>query len=59
MNSNNTTREVTYPAAGQEVYLPVGGTDPDFYIPAEWERGDRGFLQWTWKFLGHLGRRQR
>lgn len=59
MNSNNATRAVTYPAAEQEIYLPVGGADPDFYIPAEWESGDLGFLQRTRKFLGLLSHRQR
>ncbi|MGO4805979.1 hypothetical protein AB4089_12700 [Arthrobacter sp. 2MCAF15] len=35
-----------FPAPGQELYLPFGGTDPDFYIPAECERRDRGFSRW-------------
>jgi len=35
-----------FPAPRQELYLPFGSTDPDFYIPADPERGDRGFSRW-------------
>jgi hypothetical protein len=35
-----------FPAPGEELYLPFGSTDPDFHIPADCERGDRGFSRW-------------
>jgi hypothetical protein len=35
-----------FPAPGQELYLPFGSTDPDFYIPADCERGARGLSRW-------------
>jgi hypothetical protein len=35
-----------FPAAGQDVYLPFGGTDPDFYIPADHERKSGGISRW-------------
>jgi hypothetical protein len=35
-----------FPAPGQELYLPFGATDPDFYIPADCDRTGRGFSRW-------------
>ena len=37
---------VDFPAPGQELYLPFGATDPDFYIPADCDRTGRGFSRW-------------
>ncbi|GGI91871.1 hypothetical protein [Pseudarthrobacter scleromae] len=37
---------VGFPAPGQELYHPYGGTDPDFYIPADCDRPARGFSRW-------------
>lgn len=40
-------RDVTeFPAPGQELYHPYGGTDPDFYIPADCDRTAGGFSRW-------------
>ena len=46
MNSQEKGSAVEFPAPGQELYLPFGATDPDFYIPADCERTDRGFSRW-------------
>lgn len=51
MTSNEIDEAVTSPAPGLELYLPIGATDPDFYIPAEWQREERGLRQWMRKFL--------
>lgn len=46
MNPQEQNNVAEFPAPGQELYLPLGGTDPDFYIPAEHERRDSGFSRW-------------
>ena len=46
MNSQEKGSAVDFPVPGQELYLPFGATDPDFYIPADCERTDRGFSRW-------------
>ena len=33
-------------AGGQPLYLPFGGTDPDFYFPADYERKSGGISRW-------------
>jgi hypothetical protein len=46
MDSQEKDTVTDFPAPGQELYLPFGGTDPDFYIPADCDRKDRGFSRW-------------
>jgi hypothetical protein len=50
---------IEFPAPGQELYLPFsaagGAADPDFYIPADCERKDRGFSRWL-RALPFFGR---
>ncbi|RKR15602.1 hypothetical protein C8D78_3125 [Arthrobacter oryzae] len=46
MDSQEKDTVPDFPAPGQELYLPFGGTDPDFYIPADCDRKDRGFSRW-------------
>ncbi|AXJ08723.1 hypothetical protein [Arthrobacter sp. PM3] len=38
--AGQTTAEV------RELYLPFGGTDPDFYIPADRDRTSGGISRW-------------
>ena len=48
------------PAAPADFYLPAGGaggTDPDFYIPADCDRTGRGFSRWL-RALPVFGRRR-
>lgn len=42
---------VTFPASDEEVYLPRGGTDPDFYIPAEWQHRERSWKRLVQRFV--------
>lgn len=51
MTSSDTKTAASFPAPGEEVYLPRGGTDPDFFIPAEGKRGERRFMRWIRKRL--------
>lgn len=51
MTSENMKTATSFPAPGEEVYLPRGGTDPDFYIPAEGSRGERRVMRWIRKRL--------
>jgi hypothetical protein len=46
-----------FPAAGQQLYLPFGGTDPDFYIPADHERNSGGISRW-FRSLPVFGRKR-
>lgn len=46
MDSKDTNSVVEFPAPGQELYLPFGATDPDFYIPADCDRKAGGFSRW-------------
>jgi hypothetical protein len=46
MDSKDTNSVVEFPAPGQELYLPFGATDPDFYIPADCDRTAGGFSRW-------------
>ena len=46
MDSKDTNNVVEFPAPGQELYLPFGATDPDFYIPADCDRKAGGFSRW-------------
>jgi hypothetical protein len=46
MDSQEKDSTIEFPAPGQELYLPFGATDPDFYIPADCERQDHGFSRW-------------
>ncbi|OAE02973.1 hypothetical protein A6A22_17270 [Arthrobacter sp. OY3WO11] len=48
---------VGFPAPGQELYHPYGGTDPDFYIPADCDRPARGLSRWL-RALPVFGRQQ-
>lgn len=50
---------VTFPAPGEEVYLPPGGVDPDFFIPAEWQRGERRWKRLVQRLRRRLRLRQR
>jgi hypothetical protein len=34
------------PAGSRALYLPFGGTDPDFYFPADHERKSGGISRW-------------
>ncbi|BCW77978.1 hypothetical protein NicSoilB11_43030 (plasmid) [Arthrobacter sp. NicSoilB11] len=45
MSSNDTKTAAPFPPQAQEVFLPRGGTDPDFYMPAEWGRGERSWMK--------------
>jgi hypothetical protein len=56
MNPQEQNAVVDFPAPGQELYLPFGGTDPDFYIPAEHERPSGGLSRWL-RDLPVFGRR--
>jgi hypothetical protein len=40
ITAGQTTAEV------RELYLPFGGTDPDFYIPADRDRTSGGISRW-------------
>ncbi len=51
MTSNDTKPATSFPAPCEEVYLPPGGTDPDFYIPAEGERRERRSIRWIRRHL--------
>lgn len=46
MELQNQKDAAVFPAPGQELYHPYGGTDPDFYIPADCDRTARGFSRW-------------
>src|SRR4029453_3933783 len=46
MDSKDTNNVVEFPAPGQDLYLPFGATDPDFYIPADCDRNAGGFSRW-------------
>ncbi len=46
-----------FPAPGQELYHPYGGTDPDFYIPADCDRPAGSFPRWL-RALPVFGRRR-
>lgn len=46
MDSQDKNNVADFPAPGQELYLPFGATDPDFYIPADCDRTDRGLSRW-------------
>ncbi|WP_284975194.1 hypothetical protein [Arthrobacter sp. efr-133-TYG-104] len=46
MDAKDTNTVVEFPAPGQELYLPFGATDPDFYIPADCDRKANGFSRW-------------
>jgi hypothetical protein len=46
MDLQDNKSPMEFPAAGQELYHPYGGTDPDFYIPADCDRPGRGFSRW-------------
>ena len=46
MNPQEQNKVAEFPAPGQELYMPFGATDPDFYIPAEHERRNFGFSRW-------------
>jgi hypothetical protein len=56
MDGQNKIAKAEFPAPGQELYHPYGGTDPDFYIPADWERPTRGLPRWL-RALRVFGRR--
>jgi hypothetical protein len=45
MDPQDKNNVAEFPAPGQELYLPFGATDPDFYIPADCDRA-RGFSRW-------------
>ncbi|HCB60151.1 MAG TPA: hypothetical protein DEP82_20160 [Arthrobacter bacterium] len=45
MYSKDKDNVVEFPAPGQELSLPFGATDPDFYIPADCDRTG-GFSRW-------------
>ncbi|MDQ1060182.1 hypothetical protein QFZ23_004083 [Arthrobacter globiformis] len=45
-----------FPAPGQELYLPFGATDPDFYIPADCDRRSGSLSRWL-RALPVFGRR--
>jgi len=45
MSSNDTKTAAAFPSQAHEVFLPRGGTDPDFYIPAEWGRGEQRWMK--------------
>lgn len=51
MNSNDTKTATSFPPEDQEVFLPLGGTDPDFYIPAEGSQGERRWMKRIQKCL--------
>ncbi len=44
MDPQDQNNVADFPAPGQELYLPFGATDPDFYIPADCDRAGRGIL---------------
>ncbi|GAA3401395.1 MULTISPECIES: hypothetical protein [Pseudarthrobacter] len=46
MELQDTKPVAEFPAPGQELYHPYGGTDPDFYIPADCDRPAGGFSRW-------------
>ena len=46
MDQQENNNVVEFPAPGQELYLPFGSTDPDFYIPADCDRASGGFSRW-------------
>ena len=46
MDPQDKSTAVEFPADGRELYLPFGGTDPDFYIPADHERKSGGISRW-------------
>jgi hypothetical protein len=56
MNPQEQDKVTVFPAPGQELYLPFGATDPDFYIPAEHERRAGGLSRWL-RDLPVFGRR--
>lgn len=56
MNPQEQNQVVEFPAPGQELYLPFGASDPDFYIPADHERRSGGFSRWL-RALPVFGRR--
>ncbi|MFF1831531.1 hypothetical protein [Paenarthrobacter sp. NPDC058040] len=41
MESKDKPSDRSSSAAGDDVYLPFGATDPDFYFPAEQDRAGR------------------
>ena len=45
------------PAGGRALYLPFGGTDPDFYFPADHERRSGGISRW-FRALPVFGRKR-
>lgn len=56
MNPQEQKQVVEFPVPGQELYLPFGASDPDFYIPADHERRAGGFSRWL-RALPVFGRR--
>ncbi len=46
MDLQDKSGATVFPAVGQELYHPYGGTDPDFHIPADCDRRGRGFSNW-------------
>ena len=57
MDLQDKTGVTEVPAPGQELYHPYGGTDPDFYIPADGDRPAAGFPRWL-RALPVFGRRR-
>jgi hypothetical protein len=57
MDLQDTKGVTEFPAPGQELYHPYGGTDPDFYIPADGDRPAGGFPRWL-RALPVFGRRR-
>jgi hypothetical protein len=58
MDSQDKNNVAEFPAPGQELYLPFGATDPDFYIPADCDRQARGLSRWL-RALPVFGRERR
>ena len=56
MDSKDKNNVAEFPAPGQELYLPFGATDPDFYIPADCDRRSGGLSRWL-RALPVFGRR--